>query len=180
MTDRIVRNYTLDQRRSRDALFKCRSLADLKRWLDKHVVGEPVTTSDFRERTVDQRKNELRRRANEQFEQTMVDGFSDPKGVQWSTTGGARDKVLKLTQRIQEYRDGEVDSALPNGKTSVELLDANNQPQTVAPDKIKALAEKGDDHIDAAEDRLAQIDASIEASTSHSDLDAIDVTSGWL
>jgi len=126
-----------------------------------------------------ERKAAMQEQAQSEFDQVMLRGFADDDGVRWSTTGDARNKVLKLTQRIQEHRDGEVSSALPRAKATVRLIDATNTSRDADPAKIKALAEKGDDFIDETEDRLVQLLGEIGAAALHDDLDAVDVTAGW-
>ena len=145
MTDNVARNYTLHQRRMREALYDCRDLDAIKAWLDENVVGAPVTTSDFRQRTLDQRKDDLHAQAMAQYHETLASGFDDGTGTMWAATGDARDRVLDLTQRIQEYRAGKAASPLPNGKSTVRLRDANNQPHEKGPDEIVMLAEQGSD-----------------------------------
>ena len=130
-------------------------------------------------KTVDERKNYLSSQAQGQFNAAIRNGFTDSDGVTWSAAGDARQRVMDLTQRIQEYRAGKMASALPNGKSTVKLRDVNNQPHDADPDKIVALAEQGSDFVDQAEDRLGELIASIEAATSHSDLDNVNVTAGW-
>jgi len=179
MSDETVTQYTLRQRRLRERLTAVRSLADLKAWLDEVVVGTPAVVSDFRQRTLDERKDEMRGQAREQFQGALASGFDDGSGTVWAATEDARARVLDLTQRIQEHRAGKAASALPNGKSTVKLRDAGNTPHDVGPDKIVALAEQGSDFKDKAEDRLEELLASIDAATSHADLDAIDVTAGW-
>jgi len=179
MTDKVVRNYTLEQRRLREALHSCRDLDSIKAWLDEHVVGEPVATSDFRPKTVDQRKDELRAQAAEQYQDTLDTGFTDANGITWQATQAARDRVLNLTQRIQEYRAGKMSTALPKGKDKARLFDADGNPQYATPDEIIALAEQGGDFKEDAADRLEQLLGEIAAATSHDELDAIDTSAGW-
>ena len=179
MVSEVIRTYTLEQRRIRDALNDCRDLDSIKAWLDENVVGPPVKTSDFRESTLDQKKDELRARAIQKHKRTLELGFDDGNGAVWPATGGPRDRILDLTQRIQEFRAGNMASALPNGKSTVKLRDVNNQPHDADPDKIVALAEQGSDFVDQVEDRLEELIASIEAATSHSDLDNVNVMAGW-
>jgi hypothetical protein len=169
-----VKKYTLDQRRLREQLHKARSLDDVKAFLDKAVIGEPVVVSDFRQRTLDQRRDELKARAVDTYHQTLTDGFTDANGVRWAATADAREKTMALTLRI------EAGKGLPNGKTTVRLLDAENKPHDVDAAGVKVLAEKGSDFKDAAEDRLMQLYGQIDAATTHDELDAIDPTSGWL
>jgi hypothetical protein len=179
MTDDLVKNYTLNQRRQREALFDCRNLDAIKEWLDQHVVGAPVVTSDFRQKTVDQRKDGLRARALETYGQTLAQGFADSDGTRWAATAQGRDRVLELTQRIQEHRAGKMANALPNGKSTVKLRDVDGTPHELTPDDVVKLAELGSDFKDKAEDRLEELSAQINAATTHADLDAIDVTAGW-
>jgi len=128
---------------------------------------------------VDERKAAMQGQAREQFQAALASGFADSDEITWAATDDARARVLDLTQRIQEHRAGKAASALPNGKSAVKLRDASNTPHDVGPDKIVALAEQGSDFKDAAEDRLEQLVAEINAAASHDDLDQIDVTSGW-
>jgi hypothetical protein len=113
------------------------------------------------------------------YEAVLERGFEDGEGVRWAATGGARDRILDLTQHIQEYRADKASSELPAGKATVRLRDASDAPHDVSPSKILALAEKGDDFKQLAQDRLEQIRDEVDAATSQADLDAIDVTTGW-
>ena len=114
-----------------------------------------------------------------QYAQTLETGFTDADGTRWQANKAARDKILDLTQRIQEHRAGNVASALPQSKTSVKLTDATGAIQDVSETKILQLAELGSDFKDAAEDRLEQLISQIRTAQSHSDLDNINVTTGW-
>jgi len=174
-----VRQYTLHQRRLREQLERSRSLDDLKAFLDETVVGSPAIVSDFRERTLDERRDALKAQALDQYHATLRDGFDDGSGTMWTATPDARNRILDLTQRIQEYRAGKASSELPNGKSTVRLRDANDNPHSLTPGDILDLAERGDDFIDAARDRLDGLYGDIAAATSHANLDAIDVTAGW-
>jgi len=174
-----VKQYTLHQRRLREHLDRSRSLDDLKTFLDEAVIGAPVVVSDFGGRTLDQRKDELKARALDQYHQTLADGFTDDSGVLWSATPDARGRVIELTQRIQEYRSGNTATELPNGKTTVRLRDASGAPHDVTAAGILALAENGDNFKDKAQDRLEEIYGQIDAATTHDELDAIDPASGW-
>jgi len=124
-------------------------------------------------------KEAKQQEARKQYQAVLERGFTDANGVTWQATQDARDRVLDLTQRIQEYRAGKVSSALPNGKTSVKLTDASGARHDADANQIVSIAEQGSDFKDTAEDRLEELLGQIEAATSHSDLDAIDVTSGW-
>mgnify|MGYP006427108607 CR=1 FL=1 len=130
-------------------------------------------------KTVAERQNQLSSQAQSQFNATLQQGFTDSDGVRWQAISVARDKILDLTQRIQEFRAGNVTSALPQSKTSVKLTDATGAPQDVGETKILQLAELGSDFKDAAEDRLEQLIGQIMAAQSQGDLDVIDVTTGW-
>ena len=126
-----------------------------------------------------QLKKAKQREAEIQYAQTLETGFTDANGTRWQAIDAARDKILDLTQRIQEFRAGNVASALPQGKTTIKLTDATAAPRDVTETKILQLAELGSDFKDAAEDRLEQLIGQIQAAASQADLDAIDATSGW-
>ena len=143
-------------------------LADFQAW--RHA---------FDESQLEKRRSEMKSNAEQQYAQSLATGFNDSDGIQWQAIPAARDKILDLTQRIQEFRAGNVASALPQGKTTVKLTDATGSPQDVDETKILQLAELGSDHMDAAEDRLEELIAQIMAAQSQGDLDVIDVTTGW-
>lgn len=124
-------------------------------------------------------KQKKRSEATEQFQATLERGFTDSNGITWQATQAARDIVLDLTQRIQEYRAGTMSSPLPKGKAKARLRDAAGQPQEATPDEILAIAELGSDLKEDAQDRLEELVGQIMAATSHADLNAIDVTTGW-
>ena len=128
---------------------------------------------------LDQRKSSMYRDVRKRFQDTLAAGFDDGNGLRWAATDDARSRVLDLTQRIQEFRAGNVSSPLPNGKSTMKLRDASNQPHDVDPNIIISLAEQGSDFKDSAEDRLEDLLVTIAAAVSHDDLDAIDVTNGW-
>jgi len=128
---------------------------------------------------LDQRKDTMRGQAREQFQATLASGFDDGSGTVWAATDDARTKILDRTQRIQEFRAGKFASPLPNGKSTVKLWDASNTPHDADVDKILSLAEQGDDFQDRSEDWLEELLASIDAATSHSDLDQIKLNEGW-
>ena len=130
-------------------------------------------------KTIDERKNQLQAQAREQYNTILENGFTDSNGVTWQAIDAARDKILDLTQRIQEFREGNVASALPQNKTTIKLRDAAGAPQDVDATKILQLAEQGSDFKDAAEDRLEQLIGQIQAATSHGELDAINIDTGW-
>ena len=133
----------------------------------------------FEESQLEKRRSEMKSNAEAQYAQSLATGFTDSDGIQWQAIPAARDKILDLTQRIQEHRAGNVASALPQGKTSVKLTDATGAPQDVDEAKILQLAELGSDHMDAAEDRFKELSEQIMAATSHADLDVIDPESDW-
>ena len=128
---------------------------------------------------VSERQSTMQGQAQQQFQETLETGFTDANGVRWQANKAARDKILDLTQRIQEFRAGNVASALPQSKTSVKLTDATGAIQDVGETKILQLAELGSDFKDAAEDRLEQLISQIRLAKSQDDLDDINVTTGW-
>jgi len=128
-----------------------------------------------KDRTVEQRKAYLREQVPGQYDATLRNGFDDGSGVVWSATSDARDRILELTQRIQEYRAGKVATELPNGKSTVRLFDVDGVARDVGADKIVALTEQGDDFKDNARERRDELYASIAAAASHGDLDAISI-----
>ena len=128
---------------------------------------------------IEKRRERKRREAEAQYAQTLEAGFTDADGLQWQANKAARDKILDLTQRIQEFRAGNVASALPQSKTSVKLTDATGAIQDVDEAKILQLAELGSDFMDKAEDRLEELIAQIQSAQSQDELDSVDVTSGW-
>lgn len=125
------------------------------------------------------RKREMRLAARRHSDRVLSEGFKDSDGIRWPATDRARKRVLELTQRIQEHRDGQIDTPLPKGKDKARLWDADGGTRKVEPDKLVELAELGSDFKEDAEDRLEELLESIEAAESHDDLDAIDVESGW-
>jgi len=145
-----------------------------------HWQGAP-TRQDWlnRPQILGPAKEQQEHEAKQAYYARLKQGFDDADGVTWAVTDNALTKILDYTQRIQEYRAGKVASPLPNGKSTVKLPDVTGTAHDMGPDDIVALAEQGSDFKDQVEDRLEELLASIEAATSHDDLDAIDVTSGW-
>ena len=178
MTDRET-CYTLRQRRQREMLQECQSVKDIARWLDENVVGDPVVTSDFQGRTLDQRKSDLRALAGRQYTDTLNAGFVALDGTRWPMTEGAKGRVLELTQRIQEHRAGKTSTPLPNGKDKARLWDAEGNRHLLTPDEIINISEQGTDFKDEAEDRLEELLWAIETAASHDELGGVDVTTGW-
>jgi len=133
-----------------------------------------------RPQEVNKRRQQMAREANAEYQRVLAEGFTDADGVSWPVNEQARSRVLDLTQHIQEFRAGKVANELPGGRSSVTLRDASNTPRQASADKIVALAEQGAEFKEDAQDNLESLLASIEAATSQSDLDAIDVTDGWL
>ena len=156
-------------------------------WEERAGIQHTVNTTDktvtetvqYALIEVNQRQVTMRQQAEAQYAQTLETGFIDADGIRWQANKAARDKILDLTQRIQEFRAGNVASALPQSKTSVKLTDATGAIQDVSETKILQLAELGSDFKDAAEDRLEQLIGQIQAATSNADLDDIDITNGW-
>lgn len=130
-------------------------------------------------KSIDQQKNEKIGEARKKFNETLKSGFTDSNGVTWQAIDEARNKILDLTQRIQEFRAGNVSSVLPQNKTTIKLRDATGAPQDVDATKILQLAEQGSDFKDAAEDRLEELIGQIQNAQSQADLDNINITTGW-
>lgn len=134
---------------------------------------------EVEDKSVEERQKALKRRAERQLQSVLEAGYADSDDVRWPLTPNARERVLELTQRIQEYRDGKVSTELPNGKDKARLWDAEGNRHRLTPDEIVAISERGTDFKDQAEDRLEELLDQIEAAESHDDLDEIDVESGW-
>ena len=128
---------------------------------------------------VSDRQTEMTRQAEQQYQEALRTGFTDADGIAWQATQAARDVVLDLTQRIQEFRAGTMSTELPKGKAKAKLKDAAGNPVEVTPTKVIALAEQGSDFKEDAQDHFEALVGQIMAATSHADLDAIDVTAGW-
>jgi len=129
--------------------------------------------------SIAERKAAMQADTEAQYQRTLEAGFTDGDGTTWQVTQAARDRVLDLTQRIQEYRAGKINTELPKGKDKVRLYDADGNPHEVAADEIISLAEQGGDFKEDAQDRRAELMEQIEAAASHDDLDAIDPRTGW-
>lgn len=164
--------YTLTQRRMRDALHTIRDFDTLKDWLDQHVVGDPVTVSDWSQPTVDERRVALREQANEQYMACLERGFAYDGG-QWRAEGPKRRRVVEIVAQIN------AGMGLPQGKSSLRFWDMSGTAHDFSETQMVELGNAGNDLVDAADDNLADLQGQISAATSLDDLDAINVESGW-
>ena len=156
-------------------------------WEERAGIQHTVNTTDetvietveYALVEVDQRQVTMQQQAKQQYQSTLETGFTDGNGITWQATDDARNRILDLTQRIQEFRAGKMSSALPNGKSVAKLRDASGVIQSMTPDQIIAIAEQGSDFKDTAEDQLETLIGQIQAATSHNELNQIDLTTGW-
>lgn len=109
----------------------------------------------------------------------LNEGVVDANGVQWSANGEAIQRISRIINRINAYRNGDVSSAFPNGKTTIILLDLNNQPHTLTVQDILNLGVLGDDLWDRVDDNTYYLKDQILTSTTHDELDSIDTSQGW-
>jgi hypothetical protein len=123
--------------------------------------------------SLEARKQNMREAVSNAYVNVLEMGFTGSDGVRWSASPDAREKTARLMQSITAGK------GLPNGKTSVVLRDALNQPHNLSESGIEALAGLGRDFMDNADDRQWELYDKIDSATSHSDLDAIDVRTGW-
>ena len=132
-------------------------------------------------KTVDERKSQLSSQAQDQYNTVLRNGFDDGTGRVWPATKDARDRILDLTQHIQEFRAGTMANELPGSqaKTTVRLQDTLGNPVNADSNKIIELADKGSNFKEDAQDRLEQLIGQIRAALSHADLNQIDITTGW-
>ena len=130
-------------------------------------------------KTVAERQNQLSSQAESQYNTVLRNGFDDGTGTIWPATNDARSRILDLTQRIQEFRAGTMSTELPKGKTTIRLQNVAGAMHDADASKIIELADKGSDFKEDANDQLEKLIGQIQAATSHADLDAVDVASGW-
>jgi len=121
---------------------------------------------------VNERKSGMKEQARDQFEAALQSGFSFDGGT-WAPVGERRQRVLEIVAGINAGR------GLPQGKTALTFRDKSSTTHSFNETQILDFAEAASDLIDAAETRLEELNEQIAAATTHSDLDAIDVTSGW-
>jgi len=129
-------------------------------WLDE--------SGAFRE----QKRTMKRPAAREQFQASLERGYTFDNGT-WAPVGSRRQRVLEIVAGINAGK------GLPQGKTSITLRDASGTAHSFDEQQIVDLAAEANDLVDKAETRYEEIIGQIDAATSQSDLDAIDVTAGW-
>ena len=142
-------------------------------------VGEWVVNSDHvdttytvTDKTVAERKQHLSSSARQQFQASIQRGFSYDGGT-WAPMGVRRQRALEIVAGINAGR------GLPQAKTSLTFTDVDGGVHEFDETQIKKLAAKANDLLDAADDRLRELYAQIDAATTQDDLDNIDVTEGW-
>ena len=130
---------------------------------------------------LENRQSTMQNQARQHYQSALETGFTDSNGITWPATKDARDRILDLTQHIQEFRAGTMTNELPGsqGKTTVRLQDTSGNLVNADSSKIIELADKGSNFKEDAQDRLEKLISQIRLAESHSDLDAIDVTIGW-
>ena len=147
-----------------------------------NTTDETVTeTIEYALVEVDQRQVTMQQQAEGQYNTVLRNGFDDGTGTVWPATKDARDRILDLTQHIQEFRAGTMTNELPGsqGKTTVRLQDTSGNLVNADSNKIIELADKGSNFKEDVQDRLEQLIGQIMAASSHSDLDDINITTGW-
>lgn len=122
---------------------------------------------------LDVRKTEMLAQASGKYQQVLADGVSYDGGQFRLDDLERRQRVAEIVNRINAGR------GLPNGKTTMRFRNMTDSIHDLNETDILDLGEAADNLIDAAEDRLGEIKTDIKVATSHSDLDAIDVNSGW-
>lgn len=134
-------------------------------------IYDPGT--DTSQPTVADRKAAMLVRADERYQSALATGFSYDGGTFSLGSPARRQRVLEIVGQVNAGR------GLPNGKTSKVFYDESGTAHDLNATQVLDMGEAANSLIEAAEDRLQELRASVEAATSHSDLDAIDVTAGW-
>lgn len=118
------------------------------------------------------RKDIMREQADAEYQASLKRGFSYDGGT-FPATGPKRARVVELVAGINAGK------GLPQDKTAVRFRDLSDTAHDLSETGVIELGAAGSDLVDAADDRLEELYASIDAASSNADLDAIDVTSGW-
>lgn len=123
--------------------------------------------------TVAERKPVMVEQSETQYQLRLAKGFSFDGGQFSLASLALRQRILEIVGQINSGR------GLPNGKTTKRLYDQSGTAHDFDATQILDLGEVASDIVEGCDDRLDQLKIDIEAATSHSDLDAIDVTSEW-
>lgn len=125
------------------------------------------------------RKRQMLDELKQEYQASLSRGFNYDAGVFRADISERRQRLQELVAQINAYRNGDASSELPNGKNSINFEDESGSVHSLSASQIVEMGEAANNLIDSSEDNLASLKDSINNATSHSDLDAIDLSSGW-
>lgn len=118
------------------------------------------------------RKSIMTKQVEEEYQKSLQRGFTYDGGT-FPATGPKRTRVVEL---VVQQNAGK---GMPKGKTTKQFRDLSNTTHDFTASQIADLAEAGSDLVESADDNYESLIEQITMAASHTDLDAIDVTSGW-
>jgi len=121
---------------------------------------------------ITQRQQQLKNLAKKQYNTALMRGFAFDGGT-FPAAGPKRKHVIELMVNINSG------IGMPNNKSTKQFFDLEGNSHEFTKNQILDLAEKGSILIDVVDDHYEELIKRIDGTTSHSDLDKIEIYEGW-